>query len=223
MNRRNAFIIAGIAVFGLAVLALGAVLATQWINRQRERQIEAIRHASGEFGKAISDAMASADMNGPDLDWRVKLDGDETIVTFTVSNRKPTAYKDVVLEGFVLGKKAPRENATLPMKIAELAPGASHSFDLHYDGLVWIGDEVTVDRIDTGWAAKLLDFSKKWVSVADPKPQSTRPGVTTKLSDYSGSSANTGVRVELDEKDARAIKARRDAAWKAKDGKNDSK
>ena len=186
MKRRHLLIIAGIGV-----LALGAVVAGFWFKRQRELQIEALGIASQEFGKAISRAMVDADMSGPDLDWRVKLDGDATNVTFTVSNRKPTSYKNIVLEGFVLGKQEPREKATLPVKIAELAPGASHTFDLHYDGLVWIGDEVTVDRIDTGWAAKLLDFSKRWVSVTKPESRSSDPSVTTKFSDYTGSSSNT--------------------------------
>jgi hypothetical protein len=64
-----------------------------------------------------------------------------------VSNRSDHSYKDIVLKGLTLGKIEPREQSSLPIKIAALVPGAEHKFDLHYDGLTWLGDELSADEL----------------------------------------------------------------------------
>ena len=71
--------------------------------------------------------------------------------------------------GRSLERVQPREQSTLPVKIAELTPGAAHKVELHYDGLKWIEDDLDVNRIDPSWAVKLLDFSSSWVTSVNPK------------------------------------------------------
>ena len=176
---------------------------------------EALGAASDEIGKVLSSGLMQADMSGPRLDFSARLDGNVTVVAYTVSNRSDHSYKDVVLKGLTLGKVEPREQSSLPIKIAVLAPGAEHKFDLHYDGLTWLGNHVEVNRIDLGWATKPLDFSQSWVISPSAEGLEKNPGVKIKLSDISGSSSHTGVPVPLAEADARAIKARRDAALKS--------
>jgi hypothetical protein len=219
MKRRNGLIVAGTA---LLAVTIGAVLIAHVIKQRREVEREALRIASEQLSKTFAIGMADFDPSGPHLDCRAKLDGDVTTVTFTISNRASTLYKDVVFQGFTLEKFQPREKATLPVKIAELAPGVSHKFELHYDGLKWIEDDLDVNRGDLGWAERLLDFSSSWATSVDQKSLTSAPGVSISATDFKGSSSHTGVRIPLDEADARAIKARHDADWKAKAAMNRS-
>jgi hypothetical protein len=216
MNRRNSLIVTAIAV-----LALGTVFVLRQMQKRRELEREALRIASEQLKKTLSNTMTAVDL-GAHLDCLAKLDGDATTVTFTVSNRSSNTYRDMILQGFTLGKTEPREKATLPVRIAELAPGASHKFALHYDRLVWIGDDIPVSRIDMGWAEKPLDFSNSWVTVVNTKSLASDPSITSSATHLEGSSSTTGVQVPLDEEDARAIKSRRDALWKAKAAKTES-
>jgi hypothetical protein len=213
MKSRNGLIVAGTA---LLALTIGAVLIAHVIKQRREFEREALRIASEQLSKSFAVGMADVDINGPHLDCLAKLDGDVTTVTITISNRATTLYKEVIFQGFTLGKVEPREKATLPVKIAELAPGVSHKFEFHYDGLKWIEDDLDVNRADLSWAERLLDFSSSWVTSVNPKSLPSAPGVSISATDFKGSSSHTGVRIPLDEADARALKARHDADWKAK-------
>lgn len=213
IKRRNGLIVAGTA---LLALTIAAVLIGHVIKQRREFEREALRIASDQLGKSFAIGMAGVDPGGPHLDCLAKLDGDVTNVTFTISNRASALYKVVIFQGFTLGKVQPREKATLPVKIAQLAPGASYKFELHYDGLKWIEDDLDVNRVDLSWAERLLDFSSSWVRSVNPKSLPSAPGVSISATDLKGSSSHTGVRIPLAEADARAIKARHDADWKAK-------
>jgi hypothetical protein len=144
----------------------------------------------------------------PGLDYRVSLDGDVTTVTFTITNRSTSLCKELTCDGFTLGKIAPREKATLPIKVAELAPKASHEFVLHYDHVKWLGDEVTKDRIDTGWAQQPLSYSCSCVLAPDASAIDSSGKV--KLGDSRISTDHHGVPVSLDKKTAEELKARRD-------------
>jgi hypothetical protein len=214
MKRRTAIIVTAIAAL---VIALGAIFVLHQTRQRRGLERQALEIASARLNQTLSTAMAHLDINGPHLEARAKLDGDVTTVTFTISNRTPNLYKEIRFHGLTLGKMEPREKAALPVEIAELAPGGSHTFALHYDGLAWIGDDVPVTRIDLLWAEKPLDFSNSWVTVVKSPP--SEPGVTVNSSEIKGSSSGGGGGVRLDEADARALKERRDAAWKAKDAK----
>jgi hypothetical protein len=213
MKRRNGLIVPGTA---LLALTIAAVVIAHGIKQRRELEREALRIVSEQLNKSFAIGMADVDTSGPHLDCRAKLDGDITSVTFTISNRASNLYKDIIFQGFTLGKVQPREKATLPVKIAELAPGASYKFEFHYDGLKWIEDDLDVNRVDLSWAERLLDFSSSWVTSVDPKSLPSAPGVSISATESKGSSSHTGVRIPLDEADARAIKARHDADWKAK-------
>jgi hypothetical protein len=213
MKRRNGLIVAGTALLALTV---GVVLIVRVIQARREFEREALRIASEQLSNSFAIGMADFDPGGPHLDCLAKLDGDVTNVTFTISNRATTWYNDVIFQGFTLGKVEPREKTALPVKIAELAPGASHKFELHYDGLKWIEDDLDINRADLSWAERLLDFSSSWVASVNPRSLPSESGVSIRVTDFKGSSSHTGVRIPLDEADARALKARHDADWKAK-------
>jgi hypothetical protein len=77
-------------------------------------------------------------------------------------------------------------------------------------------DDLDVNRADLSWAERLLDFSSSWVRSGNPKSLPSAPGVSISPTDFKGSGSHTGVRIPLVEADARAIKARDDADWKAK-------
>jgi hypothetical protein len=219
MKRRNMLIVAGLA--GFVFLALGGFLVYRQIEQQRE-VAEAMRLATAQLSKSASAIWANADMTGPNLEWLATLDGDVTTLTFTISNRTSNMYKNISFQGFALGKIEPREKATLPVTIAELAPGASQQFILRYDRLVWLGDDIPVNRGDLNWAQQPLDYSTSWVTVVKSAPPASDPNVTIKSVESSGSGSLTGVPIRLDEKVARAIKERRDAVLKAKAKKTES-
>jgi hypothetical protein len=213
MKRRNGLIVAGTA---LLALTIGAVLIARVIKQRRELEREALRIASEHLNKSFAIGMADFDPSGPHLDCLAKLDGDVTNVTYSISNRGSNLYRDVDFQGFTLGNVQPREKATLPVKISELAPGGSYKFEFHYDGLKWIEDDLDVNRADLSWAERLLDFSSSWVTSVNPKSLPSVPGVSISATESRGSSSHTGVRIPLNEADARAIKARHDADWRAK-------
>ena len=216
MSRRIVMI--GLSLALLVLGAAGAYFAVRQLNEKQRMQegggsVDAV---SGELNRAFSDVMSNIDISGPEGDWLATLDGDATKLTYTVSNRSKNLYKALVFDDFTLDKVAPREKATLPIKVRSLAPGESHSIVLHYDGLQWLGEDVPVNRIDLGWAEKGLDLSESWVAAIDPRSLQGGSGSTAKVSNSKGSSKATGIRVRLVEADARTLKERRDAALKAK-------
>ncbi len=183
---------------------------------------EAIGAASGDIGTVLSSGPLQADLTGPRLDFSARLDGDVTVVAFTVSSRSDNSYRDVVLNGLTLGKVEPRERSTLPIKIGALGPAAEYKFELHYLGVTWLGVDVPVDRIDLGWATKPLDFSESWVVSPSAEGFGKRKGVKIKLSDMSLSNTGTSVPVPLAEADARSLKARRDGVLKSNPAPKDA-
>jgi hypothetical protein len=223
ISRRKWLFLAGLASLTLAIVAAAAVFLL--IARRNDQALvqEAIGAASDDIGQVLSSGPMQADLTGPRLDFSARLDGDVTVVAFTVTKRSDNSYRDVVLNGPTLGKVEPRERSTLPIKIATLGPGAEHEFELHYLGVTWLGDDVPVDRIDLGWATRPLDFSESWVVSPSAEGFGKNKGVKIKLSDMSLSNANTSVPVPLAEADARSLKARRDAALKSKPAPKEAK
>jgi hypothetical protein len=198
----------------LAALAAGAFRMV--IERQRAKAQMAQALAQATAATATANAMNNIDMNGPKFEWTARLAGDETTVTFTLLGSDKVRYKDIVLEGLTLGGIAPREQATLPIRVADLPAGTNHEFVLHYDKIGWIDDRVSANVLGTDWAVKPLDYTESWVAVPlSVNPVALKGGTTTML-ESKGSARTTGVRVELDPIDAAALKSRRDAELKAK-------
>jgi hypothetical protein len=201
----------------LFVVVVIALAGAGWIYvahrneqaRQANRDLQKGIEAATKQLRAVAKNMGDTTL-GPSLDWRVNLDGDVTTITITATNRSTGLFKDLVYDGFALGKVAPREKETLPIKIAELAPKASHQFVLHYDHVKWLGDDVGADRIDTGWAQQPLSYSNSWVLVADSS--TLDPNGNATVSDSKGAGDHNGVPICLDEKTAHELKARRDSA-----------
>jgi hypothetical protein len=213
MSRRHRWILAGLA----SVVVLGGVVLAVVLNiRERQRVAREILNVLGtdEFSKALSESMGGLASSGLKLDRLARFDGDATTLTVTFTNPGPRSIKDVVIERLTLDGEEPRERGSLPARISELAPGASHRLVLQFDKLRWIDDRVGVDRVDLGWATKLLDYKASWVVPGETKSEGGRPGVTLKIADSHVSSGSTGILVELDPEDVRALKERRDAGLK---------
>jgi hypothetical protein len=210
MSRRHRWVLTGLA--SVAFLA-GVVLAVVLNIRERQRVAREILNVLGteEFSKALSESMGHSASSSLKLDLLARLEGDVTTLTATLTNPGPRSMKDVVIEELTLDKGVPRERGSLPVRISELAPGASHRLVLQFDKLRWIDDRVGVDRVDLGWATKLLDYKASWVVPGETKSEGGRPDVTLKIADSHVSSSSTGILVELGPEDARALKERRDA------------
>jgi hypothetical protein len=130
ISRRKGLYLTGLVVLTPAIVA-AAVFFFMKRRNDPARMQEALRAAWDEIRKVLSSSLMQADMDGPRPDFSAKLDGGVTVVAYTVSNRSDHEYKDIVLNGLTLGKVEPREESTLPIKIAALAPGAGGPDDEH--------------------------------------------------------------------------------------------
>jgi hypothetical protein len=118
---------------------------------------------------------------------------------------------DFALRRLILGKVEPNEKRDLPIRITQLAPGATHQIDLHYDKVPWnlSGEESAQAQADEEeeWhgtikgGQKQIDVkgAKLTITIADQK-------IDSKVSRIGP--------VDLDKASARALKQRRDSEAK---------
>jgi hypothetical protein len=211
MSRRTRL---ALILFAFVVALFGGVLVVVGILRERQRAAqEALNVGIQDFGAIFADGMKGMVSSNLNIDRIARLEGDVTSLTLTITNPGPRPMKDVVIEGITLDKAEPRERDRFPVRIPELAAGASHRLVLHFDQIRWIDDAVDVGRDDLSWAAKPLEFKASWVVSGGSQPVAGRPGVEMQVADSRMSTSSMGL-LKLDPEDAKALKKRRDAGRK---------
>ena len=203
MKTRNIFLAVGF----VTTVAIVTALVLHALDDRRATFSQSMAGAASSVAGDLSNAAATAGIVGPRLSAVPHVLGGVTTVSFTVTNTNAAAgYRDIAISGLSLAQIAPRESNTLPIRIPRLAAGESFSFDLHYDGLQWLGPDVPADRLDTNWATKPLDDAISW-KVELPASAAKSESISA-----SGSSNTRGAPIALDPAEARAMKAARDLA-----------
>ena len=213
MSRRNRWVVIGLT--SAVVLAVVASSIALVVDRRQRAAREALGVFNEQFGQAFSEGLKELGSSALKADRLVRLEGDITTLTLTFTNPGLSLMKDVVIEGITLDKQEFVEQASLPSRVAELAPGASHRLFLHFEKVGWIDDTVAVGRGDVTWAAKSFDCKAKWVFQGGSRPDESRPGVEIKVADSPVTTSAMNL-IRLEPEDARVLKARRDAGLKGR-------
>ena len=195
MTRRKILALTG---GGLLILGFGGLMLLGPFKDYRERRA---REEAEQISKEVMlrSLQGAQNLVEPHHTFKARLDGDRTTLTITVTNPNKEPVKNLSFEGLTLDNLPPREVATLPIMVAEIAPGASHDIVLHYDRIPWITDAVDANVLGFDWARKSLDDSGTWKAGEG----------------FGGNFTAKGIPITLDPESARILKKQRDDARKA--------
>jgi hypothetical protein len=208
MRLRNVLIVSGLVI---PVLIVGGIYAAMRAAQSAIEQMPEVLDAIQAEQRALMRAAKVDDSPALDIQRRLTLDGDTTTVTLTCTNQTKGATLDFAPTRLILGKVEPNEKRDLPIRVTQLAPGATHQIDLHYHKVPWnlSGEESAQAHADEEeeWhgtvkgGQKHIDVkgAKFTITIADQKIDSKASGIGP---------------VDLDKASARALKQRRDSESK---------
>jgi hypothetical protein len=212
MVRRIILTVSRVAFLFMALVAI-FLLILPYLQAMRERQVR--RELEENWKQFGLGPLPRQWLEEPRLQFKAVLDGETTILTVTVVNPNQISIKEAAFPTFKLGTRWPMESATLPVRVRELAPGASQQFVLHYNHDPRFNDEVGVDPIHIDWAVNRLDLSGSWFAWEEPNVRAGGENPTAKASTFHLDFQKTYPYLSLDPESARALKERDEERLKA--------
>jgi hypothetical protein len=209
MRRRTKFALAAlVAVAIIAGAGYAAMrIAQNWVSG-------AIQEAMGIGAQEMSRLGENAsDPKSPPVETRqsATLDGDTTTLTIRHQNHTRAMVIDLAVEKAVLGKLGPKDKLDFPIRIGQLAPGATHELALHYENVPWklVGDDSAEVSLayDENWTGVIKGVARKM------KVRGVTVNVQMNDSNATHRSTTEGS-VRLDAAGARELKRRREAGPK---------
>jgi hypothetical protein len=198
--------------FGLAMLVVLAIIATLGYAAMRYVQSwagsvqEAIGIAAQEQGR-LGENASDPKLDQVEMHSSVAVEGDITTLTIRHQNQTKGMAIDLVIHQASLGKLAPKDKVAFPIRIGQLAPGATHEIALHYENVPWklLGDDS---------AEVTLSYEQEWTGIIEGGPR--KIDVRGVMFDVQLNDRTAGQRstvegpVRLDPASGRALKRRRE-------------
>jgi hypothetical protein len=201
MRRRTKFGLAALVVVAIIVIAGYAAMRIA-----QNRVLRAVHEAIGIGAQEISrlgDNASDPKLPKVEMHSSVAVDGDMTTLTIRHQNQTKGMVIDLVLSKASLGKLAPKDKLDFPIRIGQLAPGATHEITLHYENVPWklLGD---------GSAEVTLAYDEQWTGIIRGGPRKIEVRgimVDVQLNDTKDSHRSTSEGpVRLDPAGARTLK-----------------
>jgi hypothetical protein len=155
--------------FGLVVLVLAAIVgiagfaAMRIANRFMGAIQEGLGIATQEMGR-LGENASDPKLPKVEMHQSFAVDGDITTLTIRYQNQTRGMVIDLVLNKASLGKRVPKDKLDFPIRIGQLAPGATHEITLHYENVPW-------KRLDDGSAEVTIVYDEQWTGIIKGGPR----------------------------------------------------